>query len=281
MLEGPRVFVAGHPVGHSRSPLIHRSWLAKYGLRGHYEAVDVEADEFAALLAAVRTGDWTGGNVTVPHKEAAFALVDRHDAAAAAIGAVNTLYMEDGLLVGANTDAHGFAANLDQRLTGWRDGEAALVLGAGGASRAVVHALLDAGYRRVYVVNRTAGRAEALAERFGAAVKPSGWDNAGALVAAADIIVNTTSLGMAGQPALSMDLSRARAGTLATDIVYVPLETPFLRAASAAGLTTCDGLGMLLHQAAPGFARWFGRWPDVDEALRESVIADLQGTHAA
>jgi len=279
MTDTPRAFVAGHPVAHSRSPLIHGTWLVRYGIDGSYSAIDVPPEEFRALTVALRAGDWAGGNVTIPHKETAFELADKCDAAAEAIGAVNTLWLEGETLVGGNTDAYGFTANLDQRLAGWRNAETALVLGAGGASRAVIHALLEAGFARIDIVNRTVARAEQLAARFGSKVFAHGWDAAGDLLSATGMIVNTTSLGMAGQPSLELDLTAVRPGAVATDIVYVPLVTPFLRSAAEAGLKTCDGLGMLLHQAAPGFARWFGRFPEVDEELRDLVIADLMKAH--
>lgn len=280
MADAPRAFVAGHPIGHSRSPLIHGAWLERYGIDGLYSAVDVAAEDFAGLLVEIRAGRWMGGNVTIPHKEAAFAGVERRDAAAEVIGAVNTLWMEGETLVGGNTDAYGFAANLDQNLSGWRDGRTALVLGAGGASRAVVHAILEAGYARVDIVNRTVSRAGALAERFGRGAVAHAWEAAEPLLGDADLIVNTTSLGMKGQPPLLLDFGKVRSGSVATDIVYVPLITPFLAMAAEAGLTTCDGLGMLLHQAAPGFARWFGTFPEVDQALRDLVLADIAGAPA-
>lgn len=280
MADAPRAFVVGHPIGHSRSPLIHGEWLTRYGIDGVYSAIDVAPQDFPALLVDIRSGKWNGGNVTIPHKEAAFERAERRDDAAEAIGAVNTLWVEDGKLIGGNTDAYGFAANLDQRLSGWRDGESALVLGAGGASRAIIHALLEAGYKRIDIANRTVARAEQLAERFGDKVAAHGWSDAEALISGADLIVNTTSLGMEGQPPLELDLGSAPSGAMATDIVYVPLETPFLASAAAAGLNTCDGLGMLLHQAAPGFARWFGRFPEVDEDLRQIVLSDLDAVHA-
>lgn len=280
MADTPRAFVAGYPIGHSRSPLIHGEWLTRYGIDGVYSAIDVPPEEFPSLLVDIRAGKWTGGNVTIPHKEAAFEGADRHDAAAEAIGAVNTLWIEEGKLVGGNTDAYGFAGNLDQRLSGWRDGEIALVLGAGGASRAIIHALLEAGFTRIDIVNRTVSRAEQLAARFGDKVAAHGWTGAETVLSGADLIVNTTSLGMEGQPPLALDLGSAPSGAMATDIVYAPLETPFLKSAAAAGLKTCDGLGMLLHQAAPGFARWFGRFPEVDEDLRNIVLADLAAVHA-
>ena len=279
MGNAPRTFVAGHPVGHSRSPLIHGFWLDRHGIDGSYEAVDVAPEDFAALIADVRRGGWAGGNVTIPHKESAFRLADLIDSDAEAIGAVNTLWMEGATLAGGNTDAYGFAANLDQRLPGWRDAETALVLGAGGASRAVVHALAAAGYKRIDVVNRTPERAENLAAAFDTGVAGHAWEKAARFVPAADMIVNTTSLGMHGQPPLTLDLDAARTGAFATDIVYVPLVTPFLGAAGAAGLATCDGLGMLLHQAVPGFERWFGTRPRVDETLRNHILNDLKREH--
>lgn len=281
MADAPRAFVVGHPIRHSRSPLIHGMWLRRHGIAGSYEAVDVAPADFEEFIASVRAGEWAGGNVTVPHKEAASALVDRCDTAAREIGAINTIWKEGGSLIAGNTDAFGFAANLDQNLAGWRDGETALVLGAGGASRAVVHALLEVGYRRIEVANRTEERAIALADRFGDSIRGHGWVRVPDLLPTADLIVNTTSLGMEGQAALSIDLTGARDGAMATDIVYAPLETPFLRAAHEAGLRTCDGLGMLLHQAAPGFERWFGEKPTVDAELRQAVIADLEGRSAA
>lgn len=279
MADAPRAFVAGYPIGHSRSPLIHGEWLTRYGIDGCYSAIDVSPDEFPGLLVDIRAGKWAGGNVTIPHKEAAFERADRHDDAANAIGAVNTLWMEAGKLIGGNTDAYGFTANLDQRLSGWRDGEKALVLGAGGASRAIIHALLEAGFTRIDIVNRTVARAEQLAARFGDKVAAHGRARVEALLAEANLIINTTSLGMAGQPPLELDLGSAQPGAMATDIVYVPLETPFLKSAASAGLRTCDGLGMLLHQAAPGFARWFGRFPEVDEDLRNIILSDLAAVH--
>lgn len=278
MAETIRAFVAGHPIGHSRSPLIHGHWLAELGIDGSYEALDIAPDDFPSFLAGLPTSGWAGGNVTIPHKEAAFAAVSRHDAAAAAIGAVNTLWCEDGKLVGGNTDAYGFAANLDDQTPGWRDGHRALVIGAGGASRAILFALLEAGFGRVDLANRTDARAEALADRFGPAVHAAGLDTLDDLASNADLIVNTTALGMAGQPPLELDLETTRDDAIAADIVYVPLQTPFIAGARARGLRTADGLGMLLHQAVPGFERWFGVRPAVTAALRRTIVEDL-GEH--
>ena len=273
----PRAFVTGWPVAHSRSPMIHGTWLAELGLPGSYEAVAVEPQDFAAFLGGLRAQGFVGGNVTIPHKEAAFALVDRRDAAAEAIGAVNTLWFEGGTLVGGNTDAYGFSTNLDERLDGWRSAGRALVLGAGGAARAVVHALLSAGIPDIRVVNRTRERAEALAADFGPKVQGFGSQAEAGELRLADLVVNTRPGGKAGRRDLDAlpDLSHVKQDALATDIVYVPLETPFLQAAKARGLSTADGLGMLLHQAVPGFERWFGVKPTVGSSLRSAIERDI------
>lgn len=270
-----RAFVCGHPIKHSRSPLIHGHWLEKYGIDGSYEAIDVAPEAFAEFAAGLRRNGFAGGNVTVPHKEAAFAAVAERDAAAEAIGAVNTLWFEDGRFSGGNTDAEGFAANLDERAPGWANAGAALVLGAGGAARAVIHALKVRGCADIRVTNRTVARARELADRFGAGVTAHPDAAAGELARDVGLAVNTTSLGMAGDEGLPLDPAHLPDHAVATDIVYVPLVTPFLAAAQARGLKTVDGLGMLLHQAVPGFERWFGVRPQVTAALRALVIADM------
>ena len=271
-----RAFVCGHPIAHSRSPVIHRYWLDELGISGSYEAIDVAPGDFAMFLKGAAQAGWAGGNVTIPHKEAAFQLVSARDRAAAAVGAVNTLWVEKGAIVGGNTDAHGFAANLDDRAPGWRNAGAALVLGAGGAARAVIHALLEAGVPRVKVANRSRERANETAGQFDARATAHDWRDLPALVPAAELLVNTTSLGMAGQPPLVVDISPLPQGAIVADIVYTPLETPLLRAARLQGFDAVDGLGMLLHQAAPGFERWFGKRPIVSEALRRYIVTDLE-----
>jgi shikimate dehydrogenase len=278
MAEQPRrAFVCGHPIAHSRSPKIHGYWLARYGIEGSYSAVDVAPEDFADFAASVRAGAYVGGNVTIPHKEAAFRAVDRRDEAATAIGAVNTLWVENGLLHGSNTDAYGFAANLDERSPGWdRSAGVAVVLGAGGAARAVLYALKQRGFEEIRLLNRTVGRAEALAREFGPAVSAHALGQADSLISDAGLLVNTTAAGMHGEPELELDLGRLPQDALVTDLVYVPLETPLLAAARRAGLKTVDGLGMLLHQAVPGFERWFGRRPEVTPELRDLIIADLE-----
>ena len=279
----PRAFVIGHPIAHSRSPLIHGHWLREHGIDGAYEAVDVAPDALAGWLAARDRASTPGGNVTVPHKEAVHAWLGegRCDAAARAVGAVNTLWWEDGGLRGGNTDGAGLLADLDARAPGWRRRARALVIGAGGASRAVVHALGEAGLE-VTVANRTLSRAEGLVETFGLA-RAIGLDALPDALRGAELIVNTASLGMAGGgdgtnggvDAPHADPRNIPGDAIAYDIVYVPLETPFLAAARAAGATAVDGLGMLLHQAVPGFERWFGVRPRVTAGLRAIVEATL------
>ena len=270
-----KAFVTGHPIAHSRSPKIHGHWLEKYGIDGSYRAIDVEPEDFAAFLSTLRDNGYSGGNVTIPHKEAAFALVTRRDEAAEAIGAVNTLWFEDGALWGGNTDGHGFAANLDQRAPGWAENGPAVVLGAGGASRAVIHVLVERGIKDVRIVNRTLARAQELARRFGAGVSAHGEQATGELLADAGLLINTTALGMHGNEALAADPAGLPDHAIVTDIVYVPLETPLLAAARARNLRTVDGLGMLLHQAVPGFEHWFGIRPDVTAELRQMIVADI------
>lgn len=268
--------VIGHPVAHSRSPLIHGYWLKQHGIDGDYGLRDVPPERIETFLADFAGSGLVGANVTVPHKEATFRAAVERDPVAQALGAVNTLWLEDGRLCGANTDVHGFLANLDAAEPEWARalGEA-VVLGAGGASRAVVYGLLSRGIDRVVVANRTRARAEALRDQFGPRVLPVDWRDLASRLDGCRLLVNTTSLGMKGQPPLDIDLSALSPDALVTDIVYVPLETPLLKVAKARGLATVDGLGMLLHQAVPGFERWFGVRPEVTPELRALAIADL------
>lgn len=272
-----RAFVTGHPIAHSRSPKIHGHWLAKYGIDGSYEAIDVAPADFASFLASLGENGFRGGNVTIPHKEAAFAGVARRDHAADEIGAVNTLWFEDGVLWGGNTDGYGFAANLDDHAPDWAANGPAVVLGAGGASRAVIHALKERAVKDIRVVNRTLARAKELAGHFGAGVSAHGADALGGLLGDTGLLINTTALGMHGNEALAADPAGLPSHAIVTDIVYVPLETPLLAAAKARGLMAVDGLGMLLHQAVPGFERWFGRKPEVTVELRSMIVADIEG----
>jgi shikimate dehydrogenase len=278
MAEGfRRAFVCGHPIAHSRSPLIHGYWLEELGLTGSYERIDVAPDAFAEFLNGIGRNGFTGGNVTLPHKEAAFRLVEKRDKDAEAIGAVNTIWFDAaGRLCGGNTDAYGFAANLDDQVPQWAEGRKAVVMGAGGAARAVIHALKQRGYNDIRLVNRSLPRAEELAGRSGDGVSVHGWEAVAGLLGDADLLVNTSSLGMNGAPALEVDLTPLPEHAVVADIVYVPLETALLKAARARGLATAEGLGMLLHQAVPGFERWFGQRPAVSEGLRKRVVADVE-----
>ncbi|MCS0495127.1 shikimate dehydrogenase [Ancylobacter sp. MQZ15Z-1] len=271
-----RAAVIGHPVAHSRSPLIHGYWLKSHGIDGSYGLLDVAPGDIDRFLGDFAASGLVGANVTVPHKEAAFRAARELDPVAVALGAVNTLWLEDGRLCGANTDVHGFLANLDAAQPDWTRalGEA-VVLGAGGAARGIIHGLLSRGLDRVVVANRTFARAEAMGAHFGPRVLPVEWRDMPARLAGCRLLVNTTSLGMKGQPPLDIDLSPLSPAALVTDIVYVPLVTPLLATARAQGLATVDGLGMLLHQAVPGFERWFGVRPQVTSELRELVLADL------
>jgi len=264
--------VLGWPVSHSRSPRLHGHWLDTLGIDGAYLPLPVHPDRFATAVRALADLGFRGANVTIPHKEAAFGVCDLVDATARRAGAVNTLVFRDGRIEGSNTDGYGFVESVGQAVPGWRpQAGRAVLLGAGGAARAIAAALLDGGCPGVTLVNRSRARAEALAADLGGAIAVA---EAPPLADAA-LLVNTTSLGMQGQPALELDLSPLPASAVVADIVYVPLETPFLTAARARGLTAVDGLGMLLHQARPGFEAWFGVAPQVDEALRAVVAADI------
>jgi shikimate dehydrogenase len=276
LLGAPRAGVCGWPVAHSRSPLIHGYWLRTLGVAGAYERFAVPPEEFPAFAASIGAGGPLGANVTVPHKQAAFAACDRLSPAAQASGAVNTLWREDGALCGDNTDIAGFLDSLDAEAKDWpATTRTAIVLGAGGAAGAIVYALLSRGVEQVVVVNRTLERAEALAARFSPAAIATSWRDLPSRLAKADLLVNTTTLGMAGQAPLDIDLSPLARSAIVADIVYVPLATPLIEAARRRELRAVSGLGMLLHQAAPGFERWFGVRPAVTAELRALVEADI------
>jgi shikimate dehydrogenase len=277
-----RAFIVGHPIKHSRSPLIHGYWLKTHGIAGTYERIDIEPVNFGNFLKSFHENGFAGGNVTIPHKEAAFAGVARRTERAERLGAVNTLWVENGVLWGDNTDVLGFMTHLDLSLgTGWeQDVDTALVLGAGGAARGIVAGLQDRPLKRILVANRTISKAQELVrhlERFSAVeLEALAWENLDRALPQSQLIINTTSLGMAGQPPLLLDFAHAPGNAIVSDIVYVPLRTPLLAAAEAHGLRTIDGLGMLLHQAAPGFERWFGARPEVTPELRDLIVADLE-----
>lgn len=277
-----KAFVTGYPVHHSRSPQIHRYWLQHYGIEGSYETVETTVENFPAFIHGLKQQGWQGGNITLPHKEQAFVCVEKHDEVAAQIGAVNTVWFENDILCGANTDAYGFARNLDDFAPDWVQ-ENALVIGAGGAARAVLFALRARGFKHIVLINRTRARAETLAAHFGAGIIVDDWQNINHRLKGADLIVNTTALGMESQNnqlAETMkvfDFSVAKKGSIVTDIVYTPLLTSFLQQAKTHGVKTVDGLGMLLHQAVPGFERWFGIKPQVTPALRAHILGCMGG----
>ena len=265
--------VIGWPVGHSRSPRIHGYWLKHHGLTGHYVPLAVAPEDLATVLKTLPKQGFVGSNVTLPHKEAALALADEATWRARRIGAANTLRFVDGKVLADNTDGEGFLANLHQNAPAWRAGDGpALVLGAGGAARAILDALIEAGAPEILLANRTAARAATLAEEFGKIVQPVDWADISETTKAAPTVVNTTSLGTSGHPPREIDLA-CRTGALVTDIVYAPLVTPLLEQARGKGLQAVDGLGMLLHQAVPGFEQWFGVRPEVTEELRRVVLA--------
>ncbi|GLR87064.1 shikimate dehydrogenase (NADP(+)) [Bradyrhizobium iriomotense] len=254
--------------------MIHRYWLRTLGIEGGYVIEAVPPEDLRDFVLRLSLHGFVGANVTIPHKEDVLAL-STPDARAKAIGAANTLWLVDGELRSTNTDVEGFINNLDASAPGWDAAEEALVLGAGGSSRAVVFGLLERGVSRVHLANRTIARAEALATTFGSRVQPMAWDAINDVLPRARLLVNTTSLGMRGQPALELDIARLPQQAVVADLVYVPLITPLLAAAQARGLKTADGLGMLLHQAVRGFELWFGKRPQVTAELRALVEADL------
>lgn len=271
--------VIGWPVSHSRSPLLHNHWLEHYGIDGAYVPLAVRPEDIADALRALPKLGFAGVNVTLPHKETALAVCDTADAFARRVGAVNTIVVgRDGALHGCNTDGFGFVENLRQGAPEWRAAVGpAVVLGAGGAARAVLGALLDAGVPEIRLSNRTTARAEALAASFGGPIRVVPWAEAATALGDAALLVNTTSLGMSGQPPLVLDLAALPPWAVVTDLVYVPLRTALLEAAARRGCRVVDGLGMLLHQARPGFEAWFGRAPEVTEELRRFVLTGRKG----
>jgi shikimate dehydrogenase len=271
-----RACVIGHPVAHSRSPLIHKYWLAVHGIAGDYTRVDVPPEKIERFFDDFPKSGYVGGNVTIPYKEIAFRKVVEADPVARALGAVNTIWHKDGKLYGASTDVHGFIANLNRSQPGWeKQAKMAVVIGAGGATRAIAYGLIEKKIPNIVVANRTRARAQDLAAHFEGKLVPVALSNLMPYLREADLLVNATSLGMTGQPPLALDLSPLKKSAIVYDIVYAPLETELLKAARARGNPVVDGLGMLLHQAAPAFERWFGVRPEVTPELRALVAADL------
>jgi shikimate dehydrogenase len=269
--------VMGWPVMHSRSPKLHNFWLQQYGLPGTYVPLEIKQDRLEHALRALPALNFAGCNLTIPHKEAALGVVDIVDPVARRIGAVNTIVIgPDGQLEGRNTDAYGFISSVCGAYPDWHVGDGPIVvLGAGGGARAVVTALIEAGAQEIWVANRSTERAEALAQEFGPPVAACAWNKRHEVLDQASMLVNTTSLGMLGQPPLEITLQALPFTAIVCDIVYVPLQTPLLAAARQRGNPTVDGLGMLLHQARPGFEAWFGILPEVTPAVRAMMEATL------
>ncbi|MDC0116147.1 shikimate dehydrogenase [Octadecabacter sp.] len=271
----PLAGVLGHPVAHSRSPRLFEHWLKIYGRRGHYIPIDVAEDNFERVVRTMPAMGFVGCNVTLPHKVRVLEIADLATDRATLIGAANTLiFRRDGKIHADNTDGYGFISNLKQGAPGWAPsiGPAA-VLGAGGAARAVIASLIEVGVREIYLSNRTRPNADALKAAFGSKVTVVDWVQAGNMLEDAATVVNTTSLGMEGKPDFRVPLDGLRRGTVVTDLVYTPLKTRLLIEAEAAGCVTVDGLGMLLHQAVPGFERWFGVRPEVDMDTRAAIMS--------
>jgi shikimate dehydrogenase len=278
-----KAFVCGWPIEHSRSPIIHSYWLEKYQLKGTYEKIAVSPDDLSEFLVDLKKSGFIGGNFTIPHKEKIASHVLNIDDAAKNIGAVNTVWFEDDRLMGGNTDWLGFSANLDDWADGWADREKLdrplIVLGAGGAARGVLYALQQRGFTNIFLVNRTRSNAEKIAKEFSINIKTASLEEISALPLDISLLVNTSSLGMSGKSQLPQDLidyiGNVSKDAVVNDIVYIPLETELLKIASKANLKTVDGLGMLLHQAVPGFEHWFGIKPEVTQELRDLVLKDI------
>jgi shikimate dehydrogenase len=271
--------VIGWPIEHSRSPLIHNHWLQTYGIQGHYDRQAVKPEALEDFLRNLDKAGYAGCNVTVPHKEAALAAADEATEAATAVGAANTLWLEGGRLLATNTDTEGYMAYLNRKAPDWEAlSQPVAVLGAGGAARAIIYGLLQAGVPEVRVMNRSLSRAGALQKHFGDKVEPVAWSDRNTAVRNVSLIVNATSLGLNSQGEIELDWSNISDQTVVSDIVYTPLETKLLNTAKARGLKAVDGLGMLLYQAVPGFEKWFGIRPEVTNALYEMIAADVRAT---
>ena len=275
MTDTPRVCVIGNPIAHSLSPKLHGYWLDRYGIQGEYTALQVAEKDLETTIRSLPAQGFVGLNVTIPHKVSVLEFADQVTDRATLIGAANTLtFKDDGKIFADNTDGYGFISNLRQGAPDWNPKAGpVMIFGAGGAARAIIVALADAGVPEIIISNRTRAKAEALRADFGARIRIVDWVQAGTALADANLLVNTTSLGMKGASEFKVSLDALRPETTVTDIVYNPLETPLLKAAKNIGCTTVDGLGMLLHQGVPGFERWFGQRPEVDDATRRAVLA--------
>ncbi len=267
--------VIGWPITQSRSPLIHGTWLEEQGIEGSYEKYSVAPDELPSFIQNLKQNGFAGLNLTIPHKEQVLSLVDEITHEAKAIGAANTLWFEQDKLIAGNTDGYGFLTHLQTSAPKWQASMPALILGAGGAARAIIYALLQAGVPEIILTNRTAQRADQLAKEFGNKISTISWESKEQALSRCGLLVNSTSLGMTGKPALEINIDTLPPQAVVYDIVYAPLETDLLKAARQKGLEAVDGLGMLLHQAVPGFEKWFGTRPQVTQALYEKVVQDL------
>lgn len=274
--------VIGWPITHSRSPMIHGYWLKALGINGSYEKLAVKPDDAKEFFRNFFKSGFAGCNVTVPLKEIAFEMADQKNASAVAVGAANTIWLEGGKICAANTDTYGFMNHLKASAPGWREiGKPVLILGSGGAARAITYGFIEAGVSEIIISNRTKSRAEKMAAHFANShtkITVADWEQRSIAAAKAGVIVNTTTIGMKGEGSLGLDLSQAGDSTVVADIVYVPLETELLRMARQRGLRAVDGLGMLLHQAVPGFEKWFGKRPEVTAELRTLIVADLEAS---
>ncbi|NNE21608.1 MAG: shikimate dehydrogenase [Rhizobiales bacterium] len=278
METAPKACVIGSPISHSRSPLIHGYWLKKHDISGSYDRIEVKPDQLDGFLDRIRQGELAGCNVTIPLKELTFEAVDQTDDQTRRLKSVNTVYMLDGKLCGTSTDGAGFMANLRQTVPDWRTrSKHAVILGAGGAARSLVEALINDGAATITIINRTVERAEAIAADYPDRVDPHGWYAIEHALPVTDILINSTSLGMTGQPPLEVCLDGLKSTAVVTDIVYTPLRTELLNQASSRGHTVVEGLGMLLHQAVPGFEKWFGIRPEVTDDLHDLIAADITG----
>ena len=268
-------FVIGWPIDHSRSPIIHRYWLSRYGINGDYRKIAVAPGDLPAFINRLREGAFLGGNVTIPHKETVFSLADICDEHAETLQAANTLWRYEGKIYASNTDSYGFLHNLDEKMPGWDRAKKAVILGAGGASRAIIYGLICRGFTDICIANRTEKKAQILVDHFQNGTSAHSLAALHELILDADLLVNTTPLGVNGIGMIKIDFDTLPSHTLVSDIVYVPLMTPMLLNAQAHGLRTVDGLGMLLHQAVLGFEKWFGKRPEVDKVLRQLIIDDM------
>jgi len=273
----PKACVIGWPIKHSRSPMIHNYWLQKYNIAGSYQKIAVSPQELSSFLAGLSDNGFKGCNVTIPHKEKVFEQVKVVDAVTRQIGAVNTVYMENNTLYGLNTDGYGFISNLKDQVPNWQSKDKkCVILGAGGAARAIIAILLNEGASKITLVNRTISRARNLAQEFGSTVDVIAFEDIELCLPDADLLVNSSSLGMTGQPPLEIALTPLSSNCVVSDIVYDPLETALLKQAKDKGHKTVDGLGMLLHQAVPAFEKWFGIRPQVTPELKALIVDDLE-----